>query len=415
MKSSFYLALVTLIRALNGLIVLKILATYIKPAEFGYLSQIMGVIAFVGMFAAGGISNGLTRQLAAQQNEIDQHRWLSAGLLILLWTSLLMAGLLIASSSEIALRLVNDHQYTKIFILLALSQLFIGVSALAQSVAAARSNYLFIVKIYAIGAMLGLASVVAGILLHGVLGAAMALVFNAAAPGLVALSLKGRALLLYVRTHGVKISTSDITELFKFASITLLGAASLSISQIATRNLVAETLSWDTVGLWQTVVRVSDVYMQLVSVLVMGYVLPNLSKCSTVSSMRSAFLRFYTTFIGIFLLSAIVIYLARELIIKIVFSEAYLDAVEFFLPQLIGDFFRITAIFISIAFLSRGLVGISIFYEVTQGLLTFVLTMFLIKDVGSTSSAWAYCITYFILALILLITYNLNLNERNKK
>ena len=404
-KSSLYIVSATLVRALNGLIVLKILALHTIPAEFGQLSQIMGVIAFSGMLAAGGISNGLTRQLAANLNAADQYRWLGAALKIYIVTSAAIAIVLIVASVHLARWLVADSGYALVFVCLAAGQAIVGAANLAQSIAAARADYLFILRISTIGAVAGALVVGAGIWFGGVIGGAVALVINAAFPGLAAITIKRHSLSLLVsRVHG-GIAHGDVITLLKYASVALVGAASLSLSQIASRNLVGQSLGWDAVGLWQIVVRISDVYMQLISVLVMGYVLPRLAKYSSFKSMHPPFLRACGAIGGVFIVGAVTVYLARNMIIPLLFSTAYLPATELLPIQLIGDLFRVIAVFLSVALMARGLTRMSMAYEASQGILTFILTATLLGHTGSAAPVQAYCLTYAILLMSLVHAY----------
>lgn len=404
-KSSLYITSATLVRALNGLMVLKILALHANPAEFGQLSQIMGVIAFSGMLAGGGIGNGLTRQLAANLNAADQYRWLGAAFKIYMVTSAAIAIFLMVASGQLAGWLVADSRYALVFVCLAVGQAIVGAANLAQSIAAARADYLLILRMSTIGAVAGVLVVGVGVWFGGIIGGAIALVINAAFPGLVAITVKRHSLLLLVGRVREGVVYGDVVTLLKYASVALIGAASLSLSQIASRNLVGQSLGWDAVGLWQVVVRISDVYMQLISVLVMAYVLPRLAKYSNFRSMHSTFLRACGAICGVFIVGAVAVYLARNMIIPLLFSTTYLPATELLPFQLIGDFFRVVAVFLSVALMARGLTKMSMVYEASQGILTFILTAALLGHTGFAAPLQAYCLTYAILLMLLAYFY----------
>lgn len=400
-----------MVRALNGLVVLKIVALHASLAEFGQLSQIMGVIAFSGMLAAGGIGNGLTRQLAANHQTADQYRWLGAAFKIYIVASSAIAVFLVVASSSLAEWLVADTGYALVFGCLAFGQALVGAANLAQSIAAARADYLFILRISIIGAVAGALVVGAGMWSGGVIGGAVALVINASLPGLVAIIIKRHSLSrLFSRLRGA-VAQADLVTLLKYASVALLGAASLSLSQIASRNLVGQSLGWEAVGLWQVVVRISDVYMQLISVLVMGYLLPRLAKYSDFRAMHSYFLRTCGTICGMFIIGATAVYLARNIIISLLFSNAYLSATEILPLQLTGDLFRVVAVFLSVALMARGLTKMSMLYESLQGILTFVLTASLLERTGFTAPLHAYYLTYAILLIPLAYVYIKRLRE----
>lgn len=408
-RSFFYIVFGTLARAVNGLVVLKILAFYTNPAEFGRLTQIMGIVALSGMLAAGGIGAGLTRQLASNQNPVDQRRWLAVALRIYLVASVVIGIFLVAASSGLARWLLNENGYSFVFVCLALGQAIIGASNLAQSIAAARADYLFILGTTIIGSVAGVLAVGFGIWAGGAVGAAIALVINSSFPGLVAVAIKRRALWHLAFRFRERVQGGDVVLLLKYASVALIGATSLSFAQIAGRNLVGQSLGWDVVGLWQTVVRISDVYMQLISVLLMAYILPRLSRHSNFVNMHPTFLRLCGSICGVFIFGATFIYVFREAIIPFLFSRAFLPASALLLPQMLGDFFRIIAVCLSVALMARGVTKMSMFYEGVQGVLTFILTAALLGHSEIAAPLEAYCITYAVLMLLLAYVYRSHL------
>lgn len=410
-RSSAYLSVTTAVRALNGLAVLKVLALCTGPAEFGRLSQVMGVVALCGMLAAGGIGSGLTRQMAASQDAAGAQRWLCVALKVYLVASATLASLLLASSWSLASWLVGDVAYTIVFVCLAAGQALVGASTLAQSIATARGDYAFILRISVIGAVLGAGLVTAAIFSGGALAGAIALVANAALPGLVAIVIKHASVLRFIRGPRDAAPYADVVQLLQYAVVALLGAASLTISQIATRNLLGQALGWDSVGIWQTVVRTSDVYMQFISVLLMGYVLPRLSGYVGFRAMHPSFVRMGGTLCSLFLAMASCIYLLRDLVIQSLFSSAFLDATNLMLPQLLGDLFRIIAVCFSVALMARGQPKPSMVYEASQGILAFALTALLLDTSGPSAPVHAYCATYAVLMIPLALAYRAGLRS----
>jgi O-antigen/teichoic acid export membrane protein len=317
-------------------------------------------------------------------------------------------------SSSLARWLLDDAGYALVFVCLAVGQAIVGAANLAQSIAAARADYPFILRISTIGAVAGALVVSAGVWSGGVIGGAIALVINAALPGLAAITLKRHAVLHIVGRVRGRVTRGDVVLLLKYASVALLGAASLSLSQIASRNLVGQSLGWESVGLWQTVVRMSDVYMQLISVLVMSYVLPRLSTYSSFSTMHAVFLRVCGALCGTFITGAIAVYALRNVVIPLLFSRAYLPAESLLLLQLLGDLFRVIAVLISVAMMARGLTRMSMVYEGAQGILTFTLTAALLEHAGPAAAVQAYCVTYAMLMLVLAYMYWTRLRESRK-
>ena len=74
---------------------LKYLAFRFGPEIFGQLTQLMAVAAIVYMFAGGGITNGLIRNLSANSSPHQRKRWMSAGAAINLLASLTLSSIVV--------------------------------------------------------------------------------------------------------------------------------------------------------------------------------------------------------------------------------------------------------------------------------------------------------------------------------
>lgn len=410
-KASIYLIATTAVRSLNGLAVLKILAVSTGLAEFGQVTQVMGVIALCSMFAAGGIGNGLTRQLANSHDLAGRQRWYMAALKVYLAASGLLAFVLLVSSWSLAKWLIGDQSFTVVFVCLALGQALVGASSLAQSVATAQGDYPFILRVTGIASILGAGLVGVSAYIWGGIGCAIALVVNAAFPGLVSVVLKRKAVKKLASEANTPVPQTDLLLLIKYAGVPLIGAASLTLAQIANRNLMGQALGWDTVGIWQAVVRLSDVYMQFISVLLIGFVLPRLSMYASYRAMNKPFLQMVATLCGLFVVMALVIYPFRELLIRLLFASSFLPATELVLPQLLGDLFRVAAVSLSVAMMARAEPAASMAFEASQGILAFGLTVLFIDSHGQAAPVLAYVVTYAILFVALAVRYRVRITR----
>lgn len=412
-KSSALILTSTFLRMLNGLFIIKILAYYTNPTEFGYLSQLMGVIALVGMLASGGIGNGLTRYLSSNEDKMIQRQWLVTALKIYLPLSFLLALILIIRSSEFAISLVGDTKFAIVFVCLAVGQGLIGLSSLTQATASAHKDHMFILKITFIGAFIGALIAVLAVNYYGMIGGAIALVINSSISGLAALLFKRQAIKPLMSDFIKKIDPQKTIQLLKYAVVVLLGATSLAISQIANRNLVAKNFGWEAVGFWQAATKISDSYMQLISVLLVSLVLPRLASHKNIKEMHALFIQICITLSACFIIGSLFIYFFRHILIQILFSNAYIIAADLLLPQLVGDFFRMLAVCLSTALLACAQTKIPMLYEGLQGILTFLFTFVIIKYANVAAPIYAYSITYGILMLFLSFVYYSQLKQKS--
>ena len=399
-RSSALLAAITFSRALNGVVVLKLVATFTSAAEFGFLSQFMGILALIGMLGAGGVANGLTRQLAAGGNATSHGDWLFSAWTLLAWVSAGLALFIFFGSRTLASSIFGDTNYVIIFLVLGIGQTMIGVSNLAQSIATAHGNYAWILRNSILSAVIGALIVWYGVSVSGMFGAAAALVFNACVPGVLAL-LTGRSAIRRWRpiVFASRLDFYKIGVLLQYAGASLLGALSLSLSQLAGRALLGDKVGWAAVGLWQAATRVSDLSMQFVSIFLIGYALPRLSKFASYRAMSRCLMGYICVLVTGFILIAICITKVSGIVLALLFSKGFIAAGLLLPWQFIGDGFRIIAVCISTAMLARGNPGIPMIYEAIQGVLFFCLLAILLKQAESFAPVQAYAATYFVLSV----------------
>lgn len=405
-RPAAYLALTTMTRALSGLVVAKLISVATGPAMFGRLSQLLIATALVGMFSGGGIGAAITRTLAAEKTGEGRDAWLRVALRIYVAATLVLAVLLGVYARELAIWVLGDPEYQSIFVILAISQALVGISNILQAVAAARGSYKFIFQVNILGAVFGIGLIVALVSGFGYAGAAIGIVAAPAMTGLFALAM-GRgeggmpARLLKDSMKGWMASRKAATHLLSYSLITLAGAGSLSLAQMATRDFVGAALGWQQVGYWQAVSRISDAYMQFISLFLMSYGLPRLAKHGSLAQARGDLFQLSTFLIASLVLGGAVLWLCRERIIALLYSAQFVEASYYILPQLLGDVFRTVAVCFSVSFMALRGPRISICYEAAQGFVLYLTTFLLIRPAGIMAPLYAHCTTYLILALVM--------------
>jgi PST family polysaccharide transporter len=387
-------------------VILKIIAVYTSVASFGIISQMMGLIALIGMLAAGGIGSGLTQQLSVSRDHQHQSFVFKASFAIFAITTVSIALALSIVAWPLANWLLDDGDYVFALLLLAIAQSLIGFGTLAQSIAAANNQQQWILQVAAVAALLGAAVVYAAVQLWGAKGVAFALVLNAAMPGMVAIARELKVLRYWARTlKTVPVQKVKIKALLHFAGVTLIGAISITLSQLATRHWIGEKLDWTAVGLWQAVTRLSDLSMQIVAVLLAGYILPRLAPLESRETRDIALFRFTSILLGGMLLTGATMFILREHLISAFFSREFLPSTSLLPWQLLGDQMRTVAVCVSIGFLAQGTPRVPMLYEFAQGVLFLFFTVSLTSMFGIKAPVISYLLTYSLLALVMTILW----------
>jgi len=398
------LAGATLVKALAGLATAKIIATSVSLGQFGQLSQFMALTAFAGMFAAGGIAPGVTRVIAAHKGSEHERDWIGVITQIYLVTTVVLALAVLAFSSRLSVLVFGTDDYRWTVSLLGVTQALVGFCGLYQAFASAYGRYGIILVSNAAGALVGV--VLLGVLAHygGYEGAAIGVVLLPAMPGLALLLLKLRNVAAKLRIDRKPVDFAKVGHMFSFSAITLAGAASITLGQMGVRDLLGSVSGWDQVGYWQSTIRISDVYMQFVSVFLLSYAMPKLAGLNE-EGIRPAFAVIQKKVLFLFCLGGIFLWGIRHELYRLLYSAEFVGASGLLVPQLVGDAFRVVAVSISTLFMARGTVRASLVYEVLQGVLLFLGTTLLVHRFGGRAPVYAYGATYFLLMVGMMLMY----------
>ncbi|MEN7526106.1 oligosaccharide flippase family protein [Cupriavidus sp. DL-D2] len=398
------LAGATLVKALAGLATAKIIATSVNLGQFGQLSQFMALTAFAGMLAAGGIAPGVTRAIAAHKGSEREQDWLGVISQIYMATTVVLALVILLFSSSLSSLVFGADDYRWAVALLAITQALVGFCALYQAFASAYGRYEVILASNAVGAVIGIALL--AVLTHycGYSGAALGVVLLPAMPGATLLILKFRSVRSKLTVGYRRVDLVKVGHMFSFSAITLAGAASITLGQMAVRDLLGSVSGWEQVGYWQSTIRISDVYMQFISVFLLSYAMPKLAGIGD-RDIGRAFMGIQGKALVLFCLGGVFLWGIRHELYRLLYSAEFVGASNLLAPQLIGDAFRVVAVSISTLFMARGTVRVSLVYEILQGILLFAGTFLMVNHFGGSAPVYAYGATYFGLMVGMMLMY----------
>ncbi len=401
LRSGIHFLSSTLVKIIAGLVVIKVLAWELGPEGFGLLSQLMTLVAITAMFAGGGIANGLIKVLAESPASTEEGKaWLSTAFTVTTIVSVVVASLLMIFSGALSNRLLQGG-FAFLFICLAFAQAAVGYGNLIQAEASSRGDSWLYAKINILGTVLGTVVMAVAVSSFSFSGAAYAVTLMPAFTGFVALLFLYQKRNELLSNFRLSIDPRRFRHLLSFSTLTLVGATSVPLAHLVIRDVIGQRIGWDQVGLWQGVVKMSDVYMQFIGVILINYALPRYAAAMDLKRAVSEFRTTLTWLLVTLIAGLIVLYGLQNWVIRLVFSEAFLPMTDFFVPQMLGDIFRTIAAAISYIFLARGALRISIAFEFSQGLLLVAFFSILVDIVGRLAPAYAHMVTYIVLSMVM--------------
>jgi len=396
-----FLIISTVIRLGAALASLKFLALQFGPSTFGLLTQVMGIAAVFYLFAGGGITNGIIRNVAAASSEQERRHWISAGYTITVLSSIALATVAIVLALFGSRAIFGDTGYAPVFIGIAAFQILVGFGHLVLGYFSGVGDNRTFAVVQIVASMLSLLLLVG--LTHGIglTGAMLGLVAGPSVVGVLALWRFFRQ----VPHHGMFRIVWDrpaLMKLLSYAAVVASSVAAVPIAQLVIRVDMSERLGWNVVGYWQAVAKISDANMLFIGVIIINYLLPQLSTRSDAASALRFLLRFGSLLLSVFIAGCAVMYAVRDSLLLIIYSDQFLDASKLMLPQLVGDTLKTATLLLYYFFMSRGRVLIVFVSELALGVALYLLYLVLVPSYGAIAPIYAYASVYAAVFLIMI-------------
>jgi O-antigen/teichoic acid export membrane protein len=212
------------------------------------------------------------------------------------------------------------------------------------------------------------------------------------------------------------LSKKYINVIKKFSIMAFLSAIIVPLTLLFIRNHIVKSYSIHEAGIWDAVNRLSSFYMMFFSSGLSLYYMPKLASIDTESEFRTELKLYFKVFVPLFLLMLIVIFFAKELIIKVAFTEEFSSINQLLIWQLAGDFLRIITLAFGFQIVVKMMMKRYLVGEIIFNLSYYLLSIYLMKNSAVKGVLQAYFYANLItLLFILWIFKDLFLYRFNKK
>lgn len=405
-KSLTYISFSTFIRLVMGFVSIKAISIFIGPSGLAAIGQISNFTLIIVQLSTFGISNGIVNYVSLYKNRpIIYNYFLKGAIHISFILSFLIFLILFFFPKKISNLVFQNQEYFKEIILLSFLVFFFSISTIIQSVINGLKEYKKYASLNIFSSIFGVLSMIILIYFFKLKGAIINVIIL---PFFVTFFY----LLKYEKkirffNHFKKISNEFSYKISKkyisFSIITLVSSLCTPIVMFYIRGVMINKYGFVIAGNWEAINRISNVYMSLFSTTFMVYLLPKFSENLNGDDFKDElFLIFkYMNVIIIFLFSLLFIF--KDLIIKIVLNNSFDKVSEYFIWQLIGDLFKMNSWILSILMISKQLVKKFVIVEVCTSAAYLLLSIICINYFNSTGSVIAYTISSAITLFMLTI------------
>lgn len=396
----------TLVRMLTGFISVKVVAVIIGPAGIALLGQLNNFIGIVMSLASGGINNGIVKFTSEfKESERKTRLYFSTSLRITLALSFFSGIVLILFPKYWAKVVLFDPSYYYVFTLFGIALTLFTLNGYLMSIINGFKEFKLFVRISIISSLLGLFFSVFLVYALGLRGALISAVSHQSISFFVTLWFI-RKTPWFNRLHfNAGIDKKIIKDFSKYSLMALVTAATIPVSQLFIRGYAISNISIIEAGWWESMNRISGVYLTIITASFGVYYLPRLSELRHKSDISKEIVTSFKIILPSVVLLFIMIFLFRNQIVRLLFSEEFLPMAALFKWQLIGDIFKISTWLIGTVLIAKTYTKLYILNEVIFSLAYVLLSVAFTQQFGIVGVTMAYAINYALALCFIIYVY----------
>ena len=401
-KVSFLNGVAQVIRMLTGLISVKVVAPIIGPVGVALMGQLNNFSQIVLSISNGGINAGITKYVSEySDSEEDYTFYIGTGFWITLFLSVITSLVLIIGAGYFAEDILHDVKYKSVFYVFGFTIILYALNALLTSVINGFKEYRKYVIANMVGSIVGLLFSVVLAFQYKIYGALIALVTYQSIVFFLTLWIVRKSYWFKWKVFISRFTKSTSLKLGHYSMMALVSAITVPAGQIIVRNFIIKDQSLFDAGLWEGVNRISNMYLGVITTSLSVYFLPRLSEIKVVKELRTEIFSVYKLIIPFLIITTLIIFLFRVLIIHILFTREFMGMQDLFGYQLIGDIFKIIGWVLGYLLLAKAMTKTYIVMEMVSFVVLIIVSYFLVKQYGPVGATLAFAIVYLVYLLVL--------------
>lgn len=395
LKTSVLNGVAVLIKTITLFVLNKILAVYLGPTGYAALGQFQNFIQMVTTFAGSAINTAVIKYTAEYHEDESKQRaiWKTAGSIVFVF-SLMFAFLILIFQRQLSLYIFHTLEYQTVFVWFAVFLLFFNFNTLFLAILNGKKEILKLVLANIAGSLFALiVTSILAIKLH-LYGALIALSIYQSIAFIVTLFLCYRADWFKFSSLFGKIDLEITKKFSSFIWMALVSAICVPLSQILIRAYLSQEFGLAYAGYWEAMIRLSTVYLMLVTTTLGVYYLPRLSELKMIDEIKKEVYLGYKFLFPLAVAGGVVIFVLRDWIIKVLFSPSFAPMQSLFFWQMMGDALKIGSWILAYLMLSKAMTKLYISTEIIFTLSLIALTYVCTQLFGFEGVSMAHLINY---------------------
>ena len=402
LKTSALNGIAVLIKTATMFILNKILAVYVGPTGYAAIGQFQNFIQMITTFAGTAINTAVIKYTAEYHQDENQQRavWRSAGSIVLIFSILFSLSIFIFQK-QLSVYIFNSVDYQSVFVWFSIFLTFFTFNALFLAILNGKKEVLKLVVANIVGSIFSLVVTSLLAIKYGLYGALVALSIYQSLVFLITLFLCYKADWFKLSYLFGKIDKAIAKKFVAFAFMALVSAICVPLSQIVIRSYLTQEYGVISAGYWEAMIRLSAVYLMLVTTTLGVYYLPRLAELSKIEEIKTEIYSGYKFIFPLAAIGSLAVYFLRDWIIVTLFTKTFLPMRDLFIWQMIGDSLKIGSWILAYLMLSKAMTKLFVITEISFALTSIALTYICTHLYGFEGVSIAHLINYGMYWIVL--------------
>lgn len=409
LKVMFLASVSTGVKIISGLIINKCISLFVGPSGLAIIGQFQNASGIIQTFSSAGLANGVVKYTAENANRASL--WGTA-FRITLFFSICSSVILVFFSSYLSNYFLGVGDYAYVFIVFGCTISLFSINQLLLSIINGLKKTRLYISLNVIQSVYSLIFTVLLIYFFKLDGALIAMVTNQSVVFVILVfMLRKDKEILILKFFSLPADPFYVKKLFQYSLMAIVSAVCLPVSSLFIRNYIVTQFSWEFAGYWQATNYISSMYLLVVSTVLTIYYLPRLSSALNKTEMYEELKNNALVLLPMTILMTLIIFLLRDWIVALLFSEKFRGMLILFEYQLLGDVVKVTACLLSYFMLAKAMTKTFILTEIFSAINISWLSITLCKYYGFVGLSYAYFINSVIYFLIMIFVVSLYLKK----
>ena len=404
-KTSILSGISTFIKIISSFIINKIVALYVGSSGLAIIGQFQNFISIIMTFSNGATSQGIVKYTAQYQTMEEKQKIFSTSVSISLICSFIISIILLIFAGYLSNLILKTPEFGSVFRLFGLTIFLFSLNTVLISILNGQKEIKKYTIVNICGSLVSLVITSSLVYFLNLFGALYAMVINQSIVFFVTLFFVIKSNWFKFEYFKHFIDKDSFLKLSKYSLMAIVSASVVPVSHLFIRNYLGENLGWDSAGYWQGIWYISTMYLMLVTTTLGVYYLPRLSEIVDKNELKSEIIYGYKIVMPIVFLSALAIFLLKDYIILIAFSNEFMPMRDLFAWQMIGDCIKIASWLLSYLMLAKAMTKLFIFSEIFFSVSFVLLCVCFVNLYGLVGMTYAYSLNYTIYFIFVIFVF----------